>query len=379
MDNEDSDVVEQMVAISQMKIAKMGRPKNMFTSCDQGTHGKQCRRMDKSLSMVTNDVVRVIRESPDGILYLNDVSRNMCCRQKRRIYDVTNVLEGIGLIEKQSKHHFKWIGEELTAESCVARGTARKIGIQIKERRKLELREAWYDAHLKIMRKNIELLRNDKALRSYMYVSSEDLTAAMDVEHRKLLLLCGKYPSKITITRTVRSLKARSGGEKCPLDLLVLREKAGACYTRPSRRIAIVRGPKSYVKLPDTNDSPYAIKQQPEGENEEPKDDETMGGEGNGTSNHEDGTTREQREQLARLLLDQHSAAHCYSKYQSRRWFIGDEETDKTTEQIPFMAIEPRYFGNYHTALTADEGVFDLFDLGSPSAAVKAEVGDLDV
>lgn len=30
--------------------------------------------------------------------------------QKRRVYDITNVLEGIGMIEKQTKNHIKWIG-----------------------------------------------------------------------------------------------------------------------------------------------------------------------------------------------------------------------------------------------------------------------------
>ncbi|XP_052867641.1 transcription factor E2F6 [Anopheles cruzii] len=364
-----------------MKIVKLGRPKNMFTNCDEVTHGRHCTRNDKSLSMVTHDVVRVISESGDGVLYLGDVSRSMCCRQKRRIYDVTNVLEGIGLIEKQSKNHFKWIGQELTNESGSARGTGRKIGIQMKERRKLELREAWYNAHIEIMRKNIELLQNDKALRSYLYVSSEDLTGAMDAEHQKVLVLCGKYPWKISDRRTARSLWVKSCAERSPLDMFVLREQAGACYTRPSRRIAIVRGgPESYVKLPDAQDSLYPIKQQPdEREHEKPKDDETMGGESDGTSNHEDGTTRQQREQLARLLIDQQPYEH--SKYQANRWFKGGvgEKIDKSTEQIPFMAIEPPNFGTYHTALTADEGVLDLFDLGSPSAGVKAEVSDLDV
>lgn len=28
--------------------------------------------------------------------------------QKRRIYDITNVLEGIGLIEKKSKNNIQW-------------------------------------------------------------------------------------------------------------------------------------------------------------------------------------------------------------------------------------------------------------------------------
>ncbi len=31
-------------------------------------------------------------------------------KQKRRIYDITNVLEGIGLIEKQNKNCIKWMG-----------------------------------------------------------------------------------------------------------------------------------------------------------------------------------------------------------------------------------------------------------------------------
>ena len=29
--------------------------------------------------------------------------------QKRRIYDITNVLEGIRLIEKNSKNHVRWM------------------------------------------------------------------------------------------------------------------------------------------------------------------------------------------------------------------------------------------------------------------------------
>jgi hypothetical protein len=30
--------------------------------------------------------------------------------KKRRIYDITNVLEGIGLIEKKSKNNIQWKG-----------------------------------------------------------------------------------------------------------------------------------------------------------------------------------------------------------------------------------------------------------------------------
>lgn len=35
-------------------------------------------------------------------------AEHLAVRQKRRIYDITNVLEGIGLIEKKSKNSIQW-------------------------------------------------------------------------------------------------------------------------------------------------------------------------------------------------------------------------------------------------------------------------------
>ena len=39
------------------------------------------------------------------------------CRAQRRIYDITNVLEGINLIEKQSKNIIVWKGSGLQVNS----------------------------------------------------------------------------------------------------------------------------------------------------------------------------------------------------------------------------------------------------------------------
>lgn len=33
---------------------------------------------------------------------------SLAVKQKRRIYDITNVLEGIGLIEKKTKNTIQW-------------------------------------------------------------------------------------------------------------------------------------------------------------------------------------------------------------------------------------------------------------------------------
>jgi predicted nuclease of restriction endonuclease-like (RecB) superfamily len=41
---------------------------------------------------------------------LNDAVKSLDV-QKRRIYDITNVLEGIGLIEKYKKNTIQWAGQ----------------------------------------------------------------------------------------------------------------------------------------------------------------------------------------------------------------------------------------------------------------------------
>ena len=51
--------------------------------------------------------IKLTAESPNGIVELNDAALAMGVK-KRRIYDVTNVLEGIGLIYKTSKNHMGW-------------------------------------------------------------------------------------------------------------------------------------------------------------------------------------------------------------------------------------------------------------------------------
>ncbi|MEQ2307735.1 hypothetical protein AMECASPLE_021253, partial [Ameca splendens] len=68
------------------------------------------QRMSRSLNILTKRFVRLLQESEDGELDLRHAFRALAVKQIRRIYDITNVLEGIGLIVKISKCHVKWVG-----------------------------------------------------------------------------------------------------------------------------------------------------------------------------------------------------------------------------------------------------------------------------
>ncbi|KAF5879993.1 transcription factor E2F1-like, partial [Clarias magur] len=76
-------------------------------------------RYDTSLNLTTKRFLDLLAQSPDGVVDLNWASQVLDV-QKRRIYDITNVLEGIHLISKKSKNNIQWL--------CVSAGLSTIMG-----------------------------------------------------------------------------------------------------------------------------------------------------------------------------------------------------------------------------------------------------------
>ncbi|CAG8645984.1 2325_t:CDS:2 [Cetraspora pellucida] len=133
------------------------------SSLDSPTHDSasiatsSCR-YDSSLGLLTKKFVNLLKEAKDGDLDLNTAAVSLQV-QKRRIYDITNVLEGIGLIEKNSKNHVRWKGvQQLPLASSLCQDYKQKIKeLQVAnatlESEKLELERADQDVDISI--KNI--------------------------------------------------------------------------------------------------------------------------------------------------------------------------------------------------------------------------------
>ncbi|XP_035915043.1 transcription factor E2FC [Anopheles stephensi] len=343
------------------------------------------RRYDKSLTMLTRSVVKMLRDTPDGVLYLRDVSSTLSNRQKRRIYDVTNVLEGIGLVKKQVKNHIKWIGEEPTTQSCL--GTARQIGVNMRVRRNLELREAYIESQIKAISKSTQMLLQDSALRSYLYVTSDDLTSVFG-DNRTLLVLSEDElarrkqpdayyhpsppppPPPFTVTPNnstslphggnTRQIWVKSRPSGPPLSLMVLKEPAGSCYTRPSRRPAVLRAgaEQRYVKLADEQHLEGGTVATERSFSPGMYDD---------SDEEEYAKIQQQRERLARILLDDGSNDVHHSLYRPHGWRNRKSETRGLL--IPFVMIKPRYYGSFTFSLLPHEGVFDLFGYATVSSS----------
>lgn len=60
-----------------------------------------------SLAMLTQRFLDLLLAAPGGSLDLREVTTSLRTR-RRRVYDITNILEGIDLIRKESANRVKW-------------------------------------------------------------------------------------------------------------------------------------------------------------------------------------------------------------------------------------------------------------------------------
>ncbi|KAM9508044.1 transcription factor E2F4 isoform 3-T3 [Guaruba guarouba] len=129
-------------------------------------------RHEKSLGLLTTKFVSLLQEAKDGVLDLKLAADTLAVRQKRRIYDITNVLEGIGLIEKKSKNSIQWKG---VGPGCNTREIAHKL-IELKaDIEDLEQREQELEQQKMWVQQSIKNVTEDMKNSQLAYVTHEDI------------------------------------------------------------------------------------------------------------------------------------------------------------------------------------------------------------
>ncbi|XP_037552152.1 transcription factor E2F5 [Nematolebias whitei] len=120
-------------------------------------------RNSRSLCVLTRKFIRLLQEVENGELDLRCAVKTLAFEHKRRIYDIINVLEGIGLIVKISKNYIKWKGKEENA-----RESALKSELEDLDRKEILLDQQKYlvEESIRSMRENCKNLT---------YVTDEDV------------------------------------------------------------------------------------------------------------------------------------------------------------------------------------------------------------
>lgn len=151
---------------------------------------KKNTRYDTSLSLLTKKFSDLLERSPNGVVDLNRASLELKV-QKRRIYDITNVLEGIGILEKKSKNNIQWKG---------AHGQNSKYLTLTKKIQSLEDMENNLDRLIVSAESELSKLTNDR----YGYVTYQDLRSIDSFRNKTVMAIKAPPSTQLSVPRTDR-------------------------------------------------------------------------------------------------------------------------------------------------------------------------------
>ncbi|XP_022595323.1 transcription factor E2F4-like [Seriola dumerili] len=128
------------------------------------------QRSLRSLNVLAARFVKLLQEAEGGTLDLKEAVRILAVGQKRRIYDITNVLEGIGLIMKISKRIVKWIGAMPGENACELTNRLTQLKSELED---LEQKEFMLDQQRLWVEQSIRNTTEDCS--NLTYVNHEDI------------------------------------------------------------------------------------------------------------------------------------------------------------------------------------------------------------
>lgn len=145
-------------------------------------------RYDTSLGLLTKKFVGLLEGSTNGVIDLNRASEQLGV-QKRRIYDITNVLEGIGILEKKSKNNIQWkFGNAVSS--------ARYQALQ-HDLKYLESKENLLDNLMKVAESNLGKVAEEQQM---AYITYQDLREITEYKHKTVMAIKAPPESQLNVS-----------------------------------------------------------------------------------------------------------------------------------------------------------------------------------
>ncbi|KAG5892243.1 hypothetical protein JTB14_014613 [Gonioctena quinquepunctata] len=279
-------------------------------------------RFEKSLGLLTTKFVALLQGSTGGVLDLKVAADLLAVRQKRRIYDITNVLEGIGLIEKKSKNSIQW---KPYACKCLPGTNSQEFSLKVSELKqelnRLSEYEQELDLHTLWIEQSIRNTTEDIETKKYLYVTNEDFSNIYDNLNAVLVINTPVNNSNINLQRLNDSFQLKISSSTTPIATSLL------CDTSRKR-----------------NNRTVKREHQPKIENVEP------------SSKRLHWSYKEEDPDLitAEILFKKHNST-------VRN---GEDSSYENETEYPFVRLSPLPVNqDYNFGLMESEGASDLFDV----------------
>ncbi|XP_055243576.1 transcription factor E2F2 isoform X1 [Gorilla gorilla gorilla] len=178
-------------------------------------------RYDTSLGLLTKKFIYLLSESEDGVLDLNWAAEVLDV-QKRRIYDITNVLEGIQLIRKKAKNNIQWVGRGMF-EDPTRPAKQQQLGQELKE---LMNTEQALDQLIQSCSLSFKHLTEDKANKRLAYVTYQDIRAVGNFKEQTVIAVKAPPQTRLEVPdRTEDNLQIYLKSTQGPIEVYLCPEE----------------------------------------------------------------------------------------------------------------------------------------------------------
>ncbi|EFB16356.1 hypothetical protein PANDA_014479, partial [Ailuropoda melanoleuca] len=185
-------------------------------------------RYDTSLGLLTKKFIQLLSQSPDGVLDLNKAAEVLKV-QKRRIYDITNVLEGIHLIKKKSKNNVQWMGCSLSEDGGMlaqCQGLSKEVTELSQEEKKL-------DELIQSCTLDLKLLTEDSENQRYplchlflgAYVTYQDIRKISGLKDQTVIVVKAPPETRLEVPDPVESLQIHLASTQGPIEVYLCPEE----------------------------------------------------------------------------------------------------------------------------------------------------------
>lgn len=202
---------------------------------------KRSPRQDVSLGVLTQRFLELLLKAPDSSVEIKQVTTSLQTR-RRRVYDITNVLEGINLLEKQSTNRFKWIGScKISSFLWTAQQKFQR------ELENLKLVEDTLDTLIKSCAQQLFDMTDDTENATSAYVTQEDIGRLGVFQEQTVIVVKAPEETKLEVPAPKEdSIQVHLKGGKGPIAVLTCdvgtgdatAEKSGCFLTLEESRIA---------------------------------------------------------------------------------------------------------------------------------------------
>ncbi|XP_038584541.1 transcription factor E2F2 isoform X3 [Micropterus salmoides] len=220
-------------------------------------------RYDTSLGLLTKKFVGLIAESPDGVLDLNWATEVLEV-QKRRIYDITNVLEGVQLIRKKSKNNIQWLVGDVFEGGA---GGGEKACALRKELGDLEIVERSLDELVHSSTAQLKQLTENEDNQRLGYVTYQDIRSNGSLRDQTVIAVKAPADTKLEVPDTAGQgslqiyLKSKNG----PIEVYLcpeegLEDASPVKSVTPKKEFPQPLGPPTATQVVPPS---YSIKEEP--------------------------------------------------------------------------------------------------------------------